>query len=152
MKELIKHGIASLIILLFCTLFFIESLKLPSTAASLPQIIIMLITILSILMFIQAFIKYKKSTKITIKEGVIKEKINIKRVLIFLGIIVLYIFTIDTIGYFIVTPIFAFISLLYLTSVRFMSVIFITIGFTVGIYVIFVMFLRIPIPMGLLSI
>lgn len=147
MNEITKHGIASFVILLFCTIFFIDSLTFSSTAAYLPRIIIVLICILAVIMFIQAIRTHKRDAK-KVEE---KAAIHTKRVVIFVVLIGLYIALIEPIGYFIITPIFAIVSLLYLTNVQFRNVVFISVGFTIGIYIIFVSFLKIPIPMGLLS-
>ena len=79
------------------------------------------------------------------------QNIAVKRVFLFAVFIALYIFLIDTIGYFIVTPIFVIVAFIYLKAAKLKTVIFIAVGFTAFIYALFVMFLKIPVPMGLLS-
>ncbi|SFB36354.1 Tripartite tricarboxylate transporter TctB family protein [Lentibacillus halodurans] len=149
MSILLKYTIASGSILVFVSIFFIESLKLPDTAARLPQIVIVLIAILAIAMFIQAFIEHKKATNTN--EQVEKENINVKRVFLFGISIALYIFFLDIIGYFILTPIFSFGVFMYLRATNVILAFILSIGFTAFVYAVFNLFLNIPIPMGVLS-
>lgn len=148
MSSLAKHGIASGLFLFFSIIFYLESLKLPETAARLPQLLIVIIIILSIAMFIESVIKPKKMAA---SNNDFVQNIAVKRVFLFAVFIALYIFLIDTIGYFIVTPIFVIVAFIYLKAAKLKTVIFIAVGFTAFIYALFVMFLKIPVPMGLLS-
>ncbi|RSL33136.1 tripartite tricarboxylate transporter TctB family protein [Salibacterium salarium] len=150
MSILIRHTIASGLILIFVTIFFIESLQLPDTAARLPQIVIVLIAILAIAMFIQAFIEQKKTAD-TSKRDEGSEKINIKRVFIFGISIAIYIFFLDIIGYFILTPVYCFAVFMYLRATNVLLALILSTGFTAFIYGVFNIFLNIPIPMGILS-
>lgn len=150
MTYLVKHSIASGLVLIFCTVFFLESLNYSASAARLPQILIILVALLAIGMFIEAFLKNKK----TIVSNAVKkeaEKINVKRVVLFSTMIALYIIFIDVIGYFIVTPAFLFVAITYLRATKVYMALILSIGFTVFIYGLFSMFLNIPLPMGLFS-
>lgn len=149
MSTLTKHSIASGLILVLCIIFFMETIDYPSEAARLPQILIILIALLAIGMFIEAFIKQKKIN--VSDEKVEEEKTNVKRVFIFGIIITLYIFLIDILGYFLLTPIFIFCSLIFLRATKLIPAIFISILIPIFIYVVFKLFLNIPIPMGLLG-
>ncbi|WP_100012679.1 tripartite tricarboxylate transporter TctB family protein [Lentibacillus sediminis] len=150
MTYLVRHSIASVLVLIFCTVFFLESLNYPASAARLPQILIILVALLAIGMFIEAFIKNKKTD---VKSAVKKEaeKINVKRVVLFTILIALYIILIDVIGYFIVTPVFLFVAMTYLRATKVYMALILSIGFTVFIYGLFSMFLNIPLPMGIFS-
>src|SRR5699024_8232091 len=79
------------------------------------------------------------------------EKVNLKDLFIMGGLTLVYILTIDFLGYFIVTPLFIFISLIYLKASKFITAILISLIIPLFIYVIFRTFLNIPIPMGVFS-
>lgn len=155
MSSLVKHSIATAAMLIFSAVFFFESLDYPDASARLPQILIIAIVILALAMFIESVVKQRKASKIDAetseKDKSDEEKINVKRVLIFGVLIALYIYFIDIVGYFIVTPLFILITLIVLKAAKTRTVIIIAIGFTVFIYALFVMFLHIPVPMGLLA-
>src|SRR5699024_4987333 len=99
MSDLIKHAIVSGIILIFVFIFFLETLDMSNVAARLPQLIIGIITLLTIIMFIQSFIRKRKSTDTSEEEE--NDQINVKRVVLFALSIGLYIYLIDILGYFI---------------------------------------------------
>jgi hypothetical protein len=150
MSYLAKHSIASGLVLIFSVVFFIESLNYPASASTLPQILIILIALLAIGMFIEAYIKNKKTDAMShVKKEA--EKINIKRVVVFAAMIALYIIFIDVIGFFILTPVFLFTALTYLRAAKVKTAILLSIGFTLLIYGLFSMFLNIPLPMGIFS-
>ncbi|WP_257391561.1 tripartite tricarboxylate transporter TctB family protein [Cytobacillus gottheilii] len=143
----VKHAIATGLVLTLCVVFFLESLDLPATAARLPQILIIIIAILGILMFVEAL---KKSKDTGSTEGEERpEKINVKRVVIFVALIALYIFLMDIIGYFILTPLFTFAALVYFKATKVVVAIILSIAFTAFIYGLFSIFLNVPVPRGI---
>jgi len=144
MPYIIKHGIATVLLLIFCSVLFIESQGYPHSAARFPQILLVLIAALAIGMFTEAILKQMKDeTKDKLK------KINKRRVIIFSIIIILYVVLIDVLGYFALTPIFIFCSLIYLKATRISSALFMSIGFTIFVYALFSAFLNIPLPKGM---
>ncbi|WP_026703352.1 tripartite tricarboxylate transporter TctB family protein [Salibacterium aidingense] len=145
MSILIKHTLVSGLILTLTIMFYIESLKFPESAARLPQITIVIIALLAIAMFIEA---YKKRND---QEKEEEEKINIQRLLVFGTSIAAYIFLINIIGYLIITPIFCFLILMYFKATNLILAIILSLGFTAFIHGVFIMFLNIPVPMGILS-
>ncbi|QKY70053.1 tripartite tricarboxylate transporter TctB family protein [Lentibacillus sp. CBA3610] len=152
MSYLVKHSIGSIFILILSIVFFIESLNYPASAARLPQILIIIIALLGIGMYIEAFMKYKKEKEeISKAEKKKAEELNVKRVLLFGTLIALYIILIDVIGYFLLTPIFLFVALTYLKATKITTAILLSIVFTAFIYGLFSMFLNIPLPMGIFS-
>jgi|SRR5690625_2958059 len=152
MANIIKHAIASGFVLILCIVFFLESLNYPDTAARLPQLLIIIIALLSILMFVQTYFRERRNNKEEKDEiEKVTGKINVKRVVIFVTIIAAYIFLIETMGYFIITPVFIFISLIYLKATNVFVSIVLSIGFTAFVFGLFNMFLNIPIPMGILA-
>lgn len=149
MTSVIKHSIASGLVLLLCVVFFLQSLNYPVSAARLPQILIVIIAFLSILMLVEAF--KKRNVANGDSEGN-KEtgKANVMRVTIFVAMIALYIFLMDIIGYFILTPLFVFTSLMYLKATNVLMAVILAAGFTAFIYGLFSMFLHVPVPRGIL--
>ena len=148
MSSIVKHSITSGLVLILCVVFFIQSLNYPISAARLPQILIILIAILSILMLIEA-IKKRNETSAENKGEEETGKVNIMRVSIFVAMIALYIFLMDVIGYFILTPLFVFASMMFLKATNIRMAIFLAVGFTAFIYVLFSMFLHVPVPKGI---
>lgn len=148
MSKIIKHAIATLLVLALTMTFYIQSLKYPPSAAKLPQILIVLISVLAVGMLIEAVLTERKAKKVA---GEKPQKIHALRALVFGILIGLYIILIEPIGYFIVTPLFVIAAMSYLRAVNFLKAVLIAIGFTVFVYALFIMFLKIPIPMGLLS-
>lgn len=158
MSNLAKHGIASAVALIFAIVFYVDSFNLPKDAASLPRILTWIIIILSLAMFAEAFYKERKKAKVT-SDPALKadetdepqDRIHVFRIFVFAALIVIYVALIEPLGYFIVTPLFAIGVLTYLKSTKLWKSVLIAIGFTVFCYFLFVAFLKLPIPMGLLS-
>jgi len=80
-----------------------------------------------------------------------QQKIHVPRVILYTLSIAVYIYLIPRIGYFIATPLFMVVSYLYLKAAGFVRAMLISLGFSVFIYFLFVWFLKLPIPMGLLE-
>jgi len=150
-----RHIATSSVILILCGIFFIESLNYPNHVALLPQILIILISLLAIGMSVEYYYKNKKAenneNENNENENNENEKVNLKDLFIMGGLTLVYILTIDFLGYFIVTPLFIFISLIYLKASKFITAILISLIIPLFIYVIFRTFLNIPIPMGVFS-
>ena len=62
-----------------------------------------------------------------------------------------YILAIDPLGYFLVTPAFLIGALSYLRAIKMRYILIITFIFTIFVYLLFVKFLHLPIPLGLMS-
>ena len=148
MRKLVYHIIAFLAAVIFALIFYADSLELPDSANQLPQLVSYIIIILSTGMLINAVIEYRQNLVDHEEEP---EKVNVIRVILFVGLIALYIFTIDKVGYFIMTPIFMLASFYYLKSSSNRNIILITLGFIFFVYILFVKMLNLPIPMGFLS-
>jgi hypothetical protein len=73
------------------------------------------------------------------------------RVIVFIALISGYILTIQYLGYFIVTPVFIISVYLFMRASSILNIFIIALSFTLFIYVLFVLFLNLPVPMGLLS-
>ena len=122
--------------------FFISAQSMPSAASLFPQIISILIFILSALMVYS-------STKAV--PGTKKAPVNVKRVVIYAALIAVYIAATDYVGYFITTPLFMIVSYLYLKATGFFKAFLISAAFSFFIYLLFVIFLNLPVPLGLLE-
>lgn len=150
MPIIIKHSIASGLVLALCITFFIQSLSYPASAARLPQILIIVLGLLAIMMTVEAVKKQKAANTAEQKEEK-TEQINVKRVLVFGIMIVLYVFLLEMVGYFILTPVFTFAALMYLRATNVVIALVLAIGFTAAIYSLFSLFLNVPIPLGIFS-
>ena len=152
MNNLAKHGLASGLTLILSIVLYVDSFNLPPAAASLPRALAWIIIVLSIAMFAEAWYKERKKAKVN-QEGnqETKEPIRIFRVLVFASMIVLYVALIKPLGYFLVTPLFLIVGMAYLKATRLWKAVLIAFGFTLFCYLLFVMFLHLPIPMGLFS-
>jgi hypothetical protein len=78
-------------------------------------------------------------------------KIVAGRVAWYVCLMALYIFLISRVGYFIVTPLFMTISYMLLKAAGFVKAAAISVGFAIFIYALFVVFLKLPIPLGLME-
>ncbi|MFC4354276.1 tripartite tricarboxylate transporter TctB family protein [Chryseomicrobium palamuruense] len=161
----LKHTIATSLVLILCIVFFMQTINYPTTAARLPQILLVIIAALAIIMLMNAIRasknendKFSKEINIPDSEiqmnsstnNKVQEIVNVKRVVIFGLLIAGYILLMEIIGYFIITPLFVFISLMYLRATTLIWAIILSIGFTAFIYGIFSMFLNVPVPLGIL--
>lgn len=157
MREFSKYIVASLAAIIFALIFFFNSLSLTPEGYYLPRIIIAIIILLSIAMFIESYKNYKKPVAIN-KSDVENDseeeepsKINYKRAFIFALLIAVYVFSIKPLGYFIITPIYVIATYLYLKATRLTTIIAISLGFTAFVYLLFVVLLKLPIPIGPMS-
>lgn len=161
MKNYIRLYIAGAVAIGFVLLFFFRSITMSPTAAFLPRILMVLIILLSIGMMYEGYYREKKHIKLKkrIDERLDEDeeteddsgKLNIPRVIIFIIMIASYIFLLKPVGYFIMTPIFAIVAYLFLKATKIKNILFIAAGFTIFVYFVFVAFLKIPIPMGILQ-
>lgn len=148
MNNLAKHGLASALTLTLAIVFYVNSLKLPDAAASLPRILAVIIILLSFAMFGEAWYNERKNRKV---QQEYSEPIHGFRVFVFAALIALYVILIKPLGYFLVTPLFLIVALSYLKATRLWKSVLIALGFTLFCYLLFVWFLNLPIPMGLFS-
>lgn len=160
MKNYIKLSIAAGLAIILALVFYFKTLKLPDTAAFLPRILIALIILLSIGMVLESYYKDKKKVqnKRRMDERAEEDEeeteegtINYKRATIFVLMIATYIFTMKSVGYFIMTPVFILSAYIFVKATSVKNMLMITAGFTVFVYLLFVVFLKLPIPMGLLK-
>ena len=158
---------------LLALVFYIDTLDLPEAAYELPRILIVLVVLLAIAMVLERWLWNKKKTLVPNEDSYGNAGLGhrdgspenstsmfarenappaqLPRVLLFILLTTGYLVTIERLGYFIVTPLYIIATYLHLKATNFRNIIFIAIGFTVFVYMLFVFFLHLPIPMGLLS-
>lgn len=156
-----KVAIAAFLAILFALFFFLNSFNLTFDSALLPRILMGLIVLLSLGALFEAWYKEKhhvhQAHRIDepddeeLDEIQDEGKINYRRAFIFTLLVALYIFLLDKVGYFIITPIYIIGAYRYLKSMSLLKSVVIAVGFTVFVYAVFVAFLKIPIPMGFLE-
>jgi hypothetical protein len=138
-------------------IFFIDTLDMVRAANELPRLLMLLVVALAVGMVIES---YKKSKKEALEEAGSNpgptgkpafDKAGFIRLLLFVALITAYVFLLQPIGYFIVTPIFVVASFLLLKATKLLYAIITGLGFSVFIYFLFVVFLHLPVPMGILS-
>lgn len=149
MGYLRKHLLFALVPLLISAYFFGASMKMPHDAALLPQILAVLVAIFSIAMLFNA----KKDAPAQDKEAAENppQKINITHVVVFVIAMAAYIYLIPILGYFVATPLYMILMYAYLKAINLVPSIIISICFSAFIYGLFVWFLKLPIPVGLLE-
>ncbi len=150
MKGFIKYLIAAIGVIALSVLFYFNTLKLKPAGYLLPRILIVIIILLSIAMLIEAYRTEKKKARDEGKSNEVSE-INYTRAVVFALMIFGYIVTIKPLGYFIMTPIFVIIAYLYLKATKVRNILLIALGFTAFVYLLFVVFLKLPIPLGPMS-
>ncbi|MZQ99115.1 MAG: hypothetical protein GT601_15730 [Acidaminobacter sp.] len=147
MKKTTKIAIASIITIVFAVVFYIQTFKMSKTSYQLPRILIGIIILLAIGMYLESRSKARKEAP---QDSAHKEENNDKlhydRVIIFILAIATYIFTIKILGYFIVTPIFIVGIFMYLKALKLKSALIIAAFFTIFVYMLFIQFLHLPIP------
>ncbi len=144
--------------------FFIDTLKMPKAAHQMPRLLIGVVVLLSLLMVAEQAWLMRKGLKaklipspndseavVTAISSASTERSGLIRIGVFVSALFLYVMTIETLGYFITTPLFLIGILSFLRSTKLPYAIAIAIGFTGFVYLLFVLFLNLPVPMGLLD-
>jgi len=136
-------------IVFVAVLFYYQSLKLPKAGYQLPRLLSSIILILVLIDIVSTVFRKiykledgKKDTRLM--------DIN-KKFLFFLFFTSVYIFLIQIVGYFIMTPVYLFITFMILKSMKLLTNIIVTLVFTIFIYALFVRFLNLPVPMGFIG-
>ena len=167
MKKLYPYFAFAGLIDVMVVAFFIETLHMPKAAYQMPRLLLLALAILSTLMIVEQIWKLRRGAPVHEKkdelEAVMAEAAkaaeltpeeqrssNIRRAF-FVGALTVYILTIKPLGYFIATPLYLLATLLYLKSTKAYVAMAIAVGFTIFVYLLFVMFLNLPVPMGLLE-
>lgn len=149
MGSVFKHYLFSAFAMMLAIFFFVEANDMPRQAALFPKLISGLVAVFSVLMAVNA---YRDAKRAPVEEANYGEgRVNVPRVVVFVGLVAAYIYLIPRVGYFIMTPLFILGTYIYLKAISPIKALVISLGFTAFIYGLFVSFLKLPIPMGFLE-
>lgn len=146
MKKFLKISIdvwMSFILLALSVFMLIMTRDFPESAARFPKLVLYLNIVLSLAVIIESIIKYMKFPNYIV--GLSKEKV-LPAIKIFV-LVVSYFVVMAFLGFVISTILFCVISIKFMGGENFLINIIIAIGFIIFVYIAFVMFLRVPIPM-----
>ncbi|MDC7955551.1 tripartite tricarboxylate transporter TctB family protein [Fusobacterium simiae] len=146
MKKYDKFLIIGLFILE--AFYFVLIKQLPPKAARYPYFVLSLMLFLTIILAINTFIIKPKNTEDEKDEETFKG-ILYKQFFFVIIISAIYIILIDIIGFFVTTAIYLFVTMVTLKSSIKWSIV-VSIIFPIFLYLIFVSFLKVPVPKGIL--
>lgn len=129
--------------------YFILIKQLPPKAARYPYFVLGLMIFLTILLAINTFIIKPKNEEKSEKEEEKSGGILYKQFFFVMLASAVYIILIDIIGFFVTTAIYLFVTMIGLKSNIKWSIV-VSIIFPIFLYLIFVSFLRVPVPRGFL--
>ena len=139
--------------LLTALVFFISSLGLPEAAYQLPRILIVLVVLLSLAMVWESNLKKKKEEAEAepASKNAAATPGETKKLVVFVLFVAAYVVLLRPVGYFIMTPLFICATYIHLKSTKPLYMALTAFGFTIFVYLLFVRFLHLPVPMGILS-
>lgn len=135
--------ILTVILLILDAIYFVLIKELPPKAAKYPMFVCVLLAILTIILGIQTFFTKEESNIEIFKE------FKCKQFFFVIIISAIYIFVIDILGFFITTFIYLILCMVGLKA-KILYSILTSIGFCILIYLVFVTFLKVPVPTGFL--
>lgn len=137
-----KDRITSIVLFILSIVGYFIARNYPEGASTFPKVIFIVAIILSCALFISSFLLDYKI-----------EKKNIKFSRIFYVVIlsIIYFILIPLVGYFIVTPIYIFLVVFMLKYKKVSVLIFYPSCFTLFLYLVFKVCLKVPLPMGILK-
>lgn len=161
MRKLIPYALFAGVIGVIAIILYADTLDMSKAAYQLPRLVIMLVLALLGLMIAERFFQIRKAARIEepvpdtepigeppeILSGVVSPA----RIAVFVILLIAYVATIKPLGYFISTPLFLIGIMAYLRATSLPRIILIAVGFTGFVYFLFVLFLNLPVPMGLLA-
>ena len=128
--------------------YFLLIKQLPPKAARYPYFVLGLMVFLTLLLAINTFIIKPKNTEENKEEDQFKGNLYGQFFLV-IALSAVYVILIDIIGFFVTTAIYLFVTMLALKSNIKWSIV-VSILFPVFLYLIFVSFLKVPVPKGFL--
>ena len=129
--------------------YFILIKQLPAKAARYPYFVLGLMVFLTLLLAINTFIIKPKNIEED-KEEEDKFKGNLYGQFFFvIALSAVYVILIDIIGFFVTTAIYLFVTMVILKSNIKWSIV-VSIVFSIFLYLVFVSFLKVPVPRGFL--
>ena len=128
--------------------YFLLIKQLPPKAARYPYFVLGLMIFLTLLLAINTFLIKPKNTEENKEEDQFKGNLYGQFFLV-IALSTVYVILIDIIGFFVTTAIYLFVTMLALKSNIKWSII-VSILFPIFLYLIFVSFLKVPVPRGFL--
>lgn len=125
--------------------YFFLIKQLPPKAARYPEFVLSLMLFLTILLAINTFIIKPKNVE---EEDKFKGNL-FKQFFFVIAISVVYVILIDIVGFFVSTAIYLFVTMVALKSNVKWSIV-VSILFPIFLYLVFVSFLKVPVPRGFL--
>lgn len=142
-------------------MFYITSLDMAPAASQMPRILAIFVSILAGLMVADVFLFKRRNQNAEAGNTVVDTKapyiggffdgVNVLRAGAFMVMVILYILLLESMGYFIMTPLFLIGTLTLLRACRPLILVAISVVAPVFVYLIFVTFLDLPMPMGLMQ-
>jgi putative tricarboxylic transport membrane protein len=143
-KEVLSLGF----IIAICMWLFDIAGNFPEATKAYPQMILIATITLAVIEIILKTIKLNKTDYQKPFEK--KSPAVLIRVLTVAAICVIYVFLVDLLGFFSSTAVFSFALMYYLGVRKPVTLIAVAAGLNIGVYLLFVTFLRISMPQGLL--
>ena len=128
--------------------YFILIKQLPPKAARYPYFVLGLMVFLTLLLAINTFLIKPKNTEENKEEDQFKGNLYGQFFLV-IALSAVYVILIDIIGFFVTTAIYLFVTMVALKSSVKWSIV-VSILFPIFLYLIFVSFLKVPVPKGFL--
>ena len=128
--------------------YFILIKQLPPKAARYPYFVLGLMVFLTLLLAINTFLIKPKNTEENKEEDQFKGNLYGQFFLV-IALSAVYVILIDIIGFFVTTAIYLFVTMLALKSNIKWSIV-VSIVFSIFLYLVFVSFLKVPVPRGFL--
>ena len=128
--------------------YFLLIKQLPPKAARYPYFVLGLMIFLTLLLAINTFLIKPKNTEENKEEDQFKGNLYGQFFLV-IALSAVYVILIDIIGFFVTTAVYLFVTMLALKSNIKWSII-VSILFPIFLYLIFVSFLKVPVPRGFL--
>ncbi len=147
MSSFRKESLFVIAVLALAMLFWHQTYLIPEDATQFPKLLIILIVGLALAMQWQAWKNTKKKQEVAEEAS----PVNWKRLSCFAGVLLTYVFTVQPLGYFVVTPLFICIAGIVFKALRPVWAVVVAVLFSSFIYALFVGFLHLPVPLGLLE-
>ncbi len=144
MSSFQKDSFFAIAVMALVVLFWHQTYSMPASAAVFPRMLMVLISLLVLAMMIHAYIRRALAEDMPLMG-------NVARLGLFLLLLVGYVLCVEPVGYFFATPVFVVAGCAVIRAVGLVPAAIIGVGFTAFIYALFVGFLHLPVPLGLLA-
>jgi|SRR5690625_4005908 len=153
-KSVHQDVFSGIVLLLITVVFYWQTFDLPDRAALFPEFILYILMFFSVAIIINGIRKTKREKNgEEVERTDDEERITfskIKMPLLILGILIVYLVVLDIVGFFVTTSLLI-ASILYILKVRKpLTYILTIVGVELFIYVLFVYFLNVNLPQGIL--